>query len=75
MQARTPEDCDRLFGEYVNAGEVEGVVALYEEDGNRGMRRLLADSGVVFRSAPQTTQPRPWYSMYFAVCSAAGRPK
>lgn len=31
MQARTPEDCDRLFGECVNAGEVEGVVALYEE--------------------------------------------
>lgn len=33
MQARTLEDCDRLFGEYVNSGEVEGVVALYEEDG------------------------------------------
>lgn len=27
---RTPEDCDRLFGERVNAGDVEGVVALYE---------------------------------------------
>jgi uncharacterized protein (TIGR02246 family) len=34
MQARTPEDCDRLFGEHVNAGDVEGVVALYEEDGS-----------------------------------------
>jgi uncharacterized protein (TIGR02246 family) len=28
--ARTPEDVDRLFGERVNAGDVEGVVALYE---------------------------------------------
>src|SRR5512141_2843706 len=33
MRARTPEDCDRLFTERVNAGEVEGVVALYEEQG------------------------------------------
>ena len=26
MPARTPGDCDRLFEEHVNAGEVEGVV-------------------------------------------------
>ncbi|MGH2899600.1 MAG: YybH family protein [Solirubrobacteraceae bacterium] len=30
--ATTAEDCDRLFGERVNAGDVEGVVALYEPD-------------------------------------------
>lgn len=30
MNARTPEDVDRLFGEYLNAGDVEGIVALYE---------------------------------------------
>lgn len=27
---RTPEDTDRLFAERLNAGDVEGVVALYE---------------------------------------------
>ena len=30
MAATTPEDVDRLFGERVNAGDLEGVVALYE---------------------------------------------
>jgi uncharacterized protein (TIGR02246 family) len=30
MGARTPEDCDRLFAEYVNAGNLDGVVGLYE---------------------------------------------
>lgn len=30
MAAREPEDVDRLFGERVNAGDVDGVVALYE---------------------------------------------
>ncbi len=34
MPARAPEDCDRLFTESVNAGEVEGVLALYEGDGS-----------------------------------------
>lgn len=30
MAARTPEDCDRLFAERLNAGDVDGVMALYE---------------------------------------------
>ncbi len=34
MAARTPGDCDRLFEEHVNAGDVEAVVALYEEGGS-----------------------------------------
>ncbi len=34
MPARTPEDCDRLFEEYVNTGDVEAVVGLYEEGGS-----------------------------------------
>ena len=34
MPARTPGDCDRLFEDYVNAGDVEAVVALYEERGS-----------------------------------------
>jgi uncharacterized protein (TIGR02246 family) len=42
--ARTPEDADRLFGEYVNAGDLEGLVSLYEptavlvrQDGTAGV--------------------------------------
>ena len=31
-QARRPEDLNRLFLERANAGDVEGVVALYEPD-------------------------------------------
>ena len=30
--ARKPEDCDRLFMEAFNAGDLEGLVSLYEED-------------------------------------------
>lgn len=30
MSARTPEDVDRLFAEHMNAGNVDGVVGLYE---------------------------------------------
>ena len=30
MAARTPEDCDRLFAEHVNAGDVDAVARLYE---------------------------------------------
>lgn len=32
MAARTPEDVDRLFGEALNAGDLEALVALYEAD-------------------------------------------
>ena len=30
MTARTPEDCDRLFAEHVNAGDLDALLALYE---------------------------------------------
>jgi uncharacterized protein (TIGR02246 family) len=30
MTARTPEDCDRLFAEHANAGDLDALVALYE---------------------------------------------
>mgnify|MGYP000535102410 CR=1 FL=1 len=33
MAARTPEDCDRLFGEAVNRGDAAAVAALYESGG------------------------------------------
>lgn len=29
---RTPEDCDRVFAERMNAGDAEGLLALYEPD-------------------------------------------
>jgi len=30
MAALSPEDCDRLFAEHINAGDVDGVAKLYE---------------------------------------------
>ncbi|HYC00747.1 MAG TPA: SgcJ/EcaC family oxidoreductase [Candidatus Limnocylindrales bacterium] len=33
MSAKTPEECDSLFAEYVNEGDVDELVQLYEEDG------------------------------------------
>lgn len=32
LVASSPEDCDRLFAERANAGDVDGVLALYEPD-------------------------------------------
>ncbi len=29
--AHTPEDCDRLFSEALNNGDLEGIMSLYEE--------------------------------------------
>ena len=43
--ARTPADCDRLFEDYVNAGDVEAVVALYEEGGSLVQRDGAVASG------------------------------
>jgi uncharacterized protein (TIGR02246 family) len=33
MAARTPEDIDRLFTEHMAAGDIDGIVALYEPGG------------------------------------------
>jgi uncharacterized protein (TIGR02246 family) len=32
MPATTPEACDALFGQYVNAGDLDALIALYEPD-------------------------------------------
>ena len=48
MTARTPEDIDRLFAERMAAGDVDGVVALYEPGGG-----LVSFDGIV------TTGPGP----------------
>ncbi len=34
MPAHKPEECDRLFEDAVNAGDVDAVVALYEPEGS-----------------------------------------
>jgi uncharacterized protein (TIGR02246 family) len=34
MPARSPEDCDRLFAECANSGDLKGLVALYEPRGS-----------------------------------------
>jgi uncharacterized protein (TIGR02246 family) len=32
QRAHTPRDCDRLFAEYVKAGDLDALVTLYEPD-------------------------------------------
>jgi uncharacterized protein (TIGR02246 family) len=51
---RTPEECDRRFGEYASAGDIEGLLSLYEPEacltgpdgsvavGHAAIRALLA---------------------------------
>ena len=34
MPAHTPEECDRLFGEHVNAGDLDALMTLYEPGGS-----------------------------------------
>ena len=34
MPARTSEECDRLFGEHVNAGDLDALMTLYEPGGS-----------------------------------------
>ena len=43
MTARTPEDCDRLFAEHVNAGDLGALLALYEP----GCALVKSDGNVV----------------------------
>ncbi|HEU5197609.1 MAG TPA: SgcJ/EcaC family oxidoreductase, partial [Methylomirabilota bacterium] len=42
MTARTPADCDRLFAEHVNAGDLDALLALYEP----GCSLVQSDGGV-----------------------------
>ncbi len=49
MFARTPEDCDRLFADRVNAGDVEGVLALYEDRGCYVLRDGVATGAAAIR--------------------------
>lgn len=38
MPARTPEECDHLFGEYVNRGDLDGLLKLYDPTGSLAQR-------------------------------------
>ena len=42
MTARTPADCDHLFAEHVNAGDLDALLALYEP----GCSLVQSDGGV-----------------------------
>jgi uncharacterized protein (TIGR02246 family) len=44
MPAQNPEDVDRLFEQYLNAGDLENLVALYEDDGV-----LMVPGGEIFQ--------------------------
>lgn len=50
MAAKTPEDCDRLFGEGVNRGDAAAVAALYESTG------VLELDGVTY-TGPEEVRP------------------
>jgi uncharacterized protein (TIGR02246 family) len=43
MKANRPEDVDRLFGECINAGDIDGVVDLYEP----GATLVTQDAGTL----------------------------
>ena len=47
MTAKTPEDCDRLFGEAINRGDAAAVAALYESGG------VLAFAGGIYTGPEQ----------------------
>ncbi len=49
MPARLPEECDRIFAERLNGGDVEGVLALYEERGCYVLRDGVATGPAAIR--------------------------
>jgi uncharacterized protein (TIGR02246 family) len=62
MKTRTPEDCDRLFAELVNAGDLDSLIELYEpqasliqQDGSAatGHAAIRAALGELLGSKPQ----------------------
>lgn len=49
MPARTPEDCDRLLGEYLAGGSVDDILTLYEADAvfvTEDRRRLVGHTAL-----------------------------
>lgn len=50
VQAREPEDLARLFNERANAGDVEGLVALYEPDAVLAAGKVVATGHAEIRA-------------------------
>jgi hypothetical protein len=74
MGAKTPEDVDRLFVERVNAGDVEGVLALYEA----GATLVLPDGNLTGSAAfhgptQQMLAAGLWLQMQIQRPSSSGR--
>jgi uncharacterized protein (TIGR02246 family) len=64
MSAQTPEQCDELFGKYVNARDLDNLVALYEEQASLMNEDGTAVSGIaairntmqgIFATLPEAT--------------------
>jgi len=53
MAAKTPEEVDRLFAERVNAGDVDGVLALYEPGATLVMPEGDLTGPAAFRESTQ----------------------
>jgi uncharacterized protein (TIGR02246 family) len=47
MPAQTPEQCDELFGRYVNSRDLDNLVALYEAQAS-----LMNEDGTAARGTP-----------------------
>ena len=65
MPALKPEDCNRLFGEYVGKGDLDALLSLYEESatfvrGDRSVHTGLANIG---KSLEQFASRKPQISM------------
>ena len=62
MPARTPEDCDRLLGEYLAVGALDDILALYEPQAiffTEERERLVGrDAIATFFGAAAAAKPR-----------------
>jgi hypothetical protein len=47
MPAQTPEQCDELFGRYVNSRDLDNLVALYEAQASLGNEDGTVSSGSI----------------------------
>lgn len=67
MPARTPEDCDRLLSEYLAAGSLDDILALYEPQAlfyTEDRQRLVGHDGIAeFFGAAAGAKPRLRYTL------------
>lgn len=74
MSATSPEDADRLFGEYVNAGDLDSLVGLYESDAVLGQQdgSVVAGHTAIRESLSPLLDARPTISMHVVRVVRAG---